>query len=369
MIVGIPKEVFLGERRVALVPNSVALLVKSGFDVIVQSKAGNESMISDDEYVDAGASISKDARFLYSSADTILKVQKPLDAEVELFQENTTLICFIQPVANSALLQQLSDHKVSVFSMDAIPRIAKAQSMDALSSMASISGYKAALMAAESMSKYLPMMITAAGTTPPAKGLVIGAGVAGLQSIATAKRLGAVMYAFDVRPDVEEQVKSLGANFISTSISAEDAESSGGYAKEIDDGEQHKDREILQNYIKDMDFVISTAAVPGKPAPLLITSDMVNGMRPGSVIIDLAAETGGNCELTRPGETHKHNGVMVSGPLNVPSSMPLHASQLYSRNVYNLLMHIMKEDDLKVDSEDEIILNSRIAYKGTVLSK
>ena len=369
MIIGIPKEVFLGERRVSLVPNSVGQLVKSGLDVIVQSKAGNESMISDDEYVNAGASISKDAKSLYSSADTILKVQKPLDVEVELFQEEATLICFIQPLADSTLLQQLAENKVSVFSMDTIPRIAKAQSMDALSSMASISGYKAALMAAESMSKYLPMMITAAGTTPPSKGLVIGAGVAGLQSIATAKRLGAVMYAFDVRPAVEEQVKSLGANFISTSISTEDAEGSGGYAKEINDEEQNKDREILQNHIKDKDFVISTAAVPGKRAPLLITSDMVNSMRPGSVIIDLAAETGGNCELTHPGETYNHNEVIVSGPLNVPSSMPLHASQLYSRNIYNLLMHIMKEDSLEVDSEDEIILTSRIAYKGTVLRK
>jgi len=378
MKVGVPKEIAPGERRVALVPETVSKLVASGLEVLVEAGAGEGAFFSDSEYAEAGARILPEAQAVYGAADIILKVQRPLRLgygpdqelgthEVEMMSRGTVLIAFLQPLTNPDLVALLAKQGITSLSMDAIPRIARAQSMDALSSMSTLAGYKAVLLAATSLGKLFPMMIMAAGTFAPAKGLVVGAGVAGLQAIATARRLGAVMWGFDVRPAAKEQVQSLGATFIESEVQSAEVEDRGGYAKELATAAQQRLREHLRRYVQDMDFVITTALVPGKHAPLLITKDMVRDMRPGSVIVDIAAESGGNCELTRPGEVVRENGVLIHGPLNLPSTLPVHASQMYSRNISTLLRHLLKGNQLNLDVSDEIVKGCLITHEGRIL--
>ena len=372
MKVGIPKEIATGERRVALVPDTVARLVASGSEVSVESGAGTEANFTDDMYKEAGATLSPDAASLLSGVEIVLKIQGPTinaalgQHEVDLMVDGAALISFLQPLTNLELVRKLRAKGITSFSMDTVPRIARAQSMDALSSMSSLAGYKAAIMAANSLAKYFPMMITAAGTYAPAKGFVLGAGVAGLQAIATARRLGAVLQAFDVRPVVKEQVESLGAVFVGLPED-EHAEDIGGYARELAEESQRKERELLHGYARDSDFIITTALIPGRPAPLLITEDMVKDMRPGSVIVDIAAETGGNCELTEPGAEVMKHGVIIHGPLNLPSSMPVHASQMYSRNISNLFLHLVHDEELLLDFDDAITEGCCITHQGNVV--
>jgi NAD(P) transhydrogenase subunit alpha len=372
MRIGIPKEIAKGERRVALVPDTVTKLVASGMEVLVEAGAGEEANFTDEMYREAGATLSPDAASLLSGAEVVLKVQGPAmneslgKHEVEMMAEGVTLIAFLQPLTNLDLVRMLKVKGITSFSMDTVPRIARAQSMDALSSMSSLAGYKAAIMAASSLAKYFPMMITAAGTYAPSKGLVLGAGVAGLQAIATARRLGAVMQAFDVRPIVKEQVESLGATFVG--LPQEDAtEDAGGYAKELAEESQRRERELIHEHARGVDFIITTALIPGRPAPLLITEDMVKDMQRGSVIVDIAAETGGNCELTEPGAEVIKHGVLILGPQNLPSSMPLHASQMYSRNISNLFLHLVSHDQLDLDFDDAITRGCCITHQGNVV--
>jgi NAD(P) transhydrogenase subunit alpha len=375
MKVGVPKEAAAEERRVALVPESVAKLVQSGVEVFIQSGAGQGAYFSDQQYNKAGASILSDVNTLYQSCEVILKVQKPVVDnssnlnEVELLSSGSVLISFLQPLNSPELVKKLADKNVTSFSMEMIPRIARAQKMDALTSMSSVAGYKAALLAAEHLGKFFPMMMTAAGTIPPAKGLVLGAGVAGLQAIATARRLGAVMFGYDIRPAVKEQVQSLGATFIEAAPLSAEAEDKGGYAKELAKDAQERERQLLHRHVKDMDFVITTALIPGKRAPILVTSDMVRDMRPGSVIIDIAAEMGGNCELTKPGEAIEDYGVIIHGPLNLPSAMPIHASTMYSRNISSLLQHLVKDKKLNLDFNDEITKGCCITHQGGIVNQ
>ncbi len=372
MRIAVPKETMEGERRVALVPDAAAGLVKSGFEVVVQAGAGEAALFFDDQYRTAGASVETAPGDVYGGADIALKVQRPLQLdggghEADMLERDAVVIGLLQPLAEPELAERLASLNVTSFSLDAVPRIARAQSMDALSSMASIAGYKAALIAASLMGKYLPMMITAAGSIPPAKGLVLGAGVAGLQAIATARRMGAVMSAFDVRPAVEEQVKSLGATFIYADAVVAESEHETGYAKEFTEETQRRERELLHESTTGMDFVISSAAVPGKPAPVLISEEMVHDMKPGAVIVDIAAETGGNCALTKPGEQVTVGGVIIDGPLNLPSSMPTHASQLYSRNISNLLLHLVQDGELALDFDDVITKGCCVTHDGKVV--
>ena len=373
MKVGVPKEVRVNERRVALVPESVAKLTAAGMEVIVQEGAGESAHFSDAAYRNAGASIVPDGASVYSTADAVVKVQRPTHgdesdpAETSLLREGTLFISLLQPLYYPEMARDLGERGVISFSMDAVPRIARAQSMDALSSMSSIAGYKAAIMAAEALGIYLPMMVTAAGTTPPAKGLVLGAGVAGLQAIATARRLGAIVAAFDVRPVVKEQVESLGATFIEEAVHTEEIEDEGGYAKQLNEEAQNLEQDLIHKHARTSDFIISTAAIPGQPAPTLVTAAMVKDMRPGAVIVDLAAETGGNCELTRPGETVVENGVTIIGPLDVPSSAPVVSSQMYSRNMLTLLQHLVRDGELQLDWEDTITKDCCITYGGKVV--
>ena len=361
MIVGVPKETAEGERRVALTPNAVSRLVNGGVEVVVESGAGDESFFSDGEYQEAGATT---APFAFESADMVVAIRKP--DNVSSLSPGTVLAAMIQPLVDHDAVRSLADAGVTSFSLDTIPRIARAQSMDVLSSMASLAGYKAAIIAADALGKLFPMMMAASGTTPPAKGLVLGAGVAGLQAIATARRLGAVLSGYDVRPVVREQVESLGATFLEVEL-GEEAEDAGGYARELSEEARRKGEELVHYAVQDMDFVITTAAIPGRPAPKLIDADMVRDMRPGAVIVDLAAETGGNCELTRPGETVVENGVTIVGPLNLPSSMPTHASQMYARNMINFINHIVRDGEIVIDTEDEITKGCLITHGGEVV--
>ena len=361
MNVGVPRETAEGERRVALTPSSVSRLVNGGITVVVESGAGAESFFSDEEYRDAGAATVPSA---FESADLIVAVRKPDD--VTSLPRGTALAAMLQPLVDHGAVTSLAEAGVTSFSLDTIPRIARAQSMDVLSSMASLAGYKAAIIAADALGKLFPMMMAASGTTPPAKGLVLGAGVAGLQAIATARRLGAVLSGYDVRPVVREQVESLGATFLEIEID-EEAEDAGGYARELSDDARRKGQELVHSAVKEMDFVITTAAIPGRAAPRLIDARMVRDMRPGAVIVDLAAETGGNCELTRPGETVVENGVAIIGPLNLPSSMPTHASQMYARNMLNFINHIVKDGEIVIDPEDEITKGCLITRDGQIV--
>jgi NAD(P) transhydrogenase subunit alpha len=357
MRIGVVRETTPGERRVALVPETVGRLAKSGNEIVVERGAGEASSFPDRMYTDAGATIG-DAW----DAELVLKVAKPSDEEVARLREGAVLIAFLQPLTNHALVRELAKRRVTALSMDAIPRITRAQAMDALSSQATVAGYKAVLLAAVALPKFFPMLTTAAGTIAPAKAFIIGAGVAGLQAIATARRLGAVVEAFDTRPVVREQVQSLGAKFLEVDL-GETGEGAGGYAKELSEDAHRKEVELLAKAVKENDIIITTAAIPGRPAPKLITADMVRSMKPGSVIVDLAAETGGNTELTQAGKVIDVDGVRIDGTTNIPSTMPYHASQMYSRNIQSLLgLMITKEGKLNLDMNDDVI-------KGTVITK
>lgn len=367
MKVGTPKETAPDERRVALVPDTATRLGAAALEVNVESGAGSAAYITDEAYQQAGARIVKSAATLLGEADAVLKVQAPSAAEVELLKKGAVLISFLQPATQGDTIRALAKRGVTAFSLELVPRISRAQSMDALSSQASAAGYKAVLMAAGRLGKFFPMMMTAAGTIPPARVLVMGAGVAGLQAIATARRLGAVVSAYDVRPAVKEEVQSLGATFIELALETQEGE--GGYAKEQSEEFLRKQRELIGEHVAKSDIVITTAAVPGRRAPLLVTAEMVKGMRPGSVIVDLAAETGGNVELTKAGTDVEVGGVTIIGTRNVPSTMPLHASQLYARNVANLLLHLVKDGAIVLDFEDEITKGCCVTHDGEIVNE
>jgi len=347
MRVGVPRETAAGERRVALVPEAAGRL--SGFEIAVERGAGEEAGFPDDAYATAGAEIVTDA---WQGVDAVVKVAKPSAEEAGRLSSGQLLVAFLSPLTDREGVERLAAAGVHGFAMESIPRITRAQPMDALSSQATVSGYKAVLLAAEQLPRFFPMLTTAAGTIAPARALVLGAGVAGLQAIATARRLGAVVSGFDVRPAVREQVQSLGAAFLDLGVVGEETE--GGYARELTPEEQAKQQAALEERIPDFDVVVTTAAIPGRPAPKLIPGAAVARMRPGSVIVDLAAETGGNCELTRPGEVFETSGVTIVGTLNLPSTMPTHASQLYARNVSALLEHLAPGGELALDWSDEI---------------
>src|SRR3954465_8646860 len=355
MRIGVPKETAPGERRVALVPEVVGKLVPAGFEVVVQRGAGEAASFPDAAYEEAGARLADD----WADADAVVKVQKPSDEEAGRLREGQGLIGFLQPLTDREGVEQLAQRVVVAFAMESIPRITRAQPMDALSSQATVSGYKAVLLAAERLPKFFPMLMTAAGTVAPAKVLVLGAGVAGLQAVATARRLGAVVTGFDVRPVVREQIESLGANWLDLGVVGE--ETSGGYAAELSADQQRQQQEGLEARLPEFDVVITTALIPGRPAPRLIPASAVAAMRPGSVIVDLAAETGGNCELTEPGEEVVREGVTIVGALNLATSMPFHASQLYARNVSALLDHLVADGELRLDWDDEITSGTCVA--------
>lgn len=367
MIVAVPKETTAGETRVALTPDLVADVQKMGLEVWIESGAGTKSYASDDQYEKAGAKIVKSAAELYTSAGMILKVQKPSPDEMAQFKPGTILVSFLWAQSDAELVESLKKAKLTALGMEAIPRITRAQNMDALSSMSSLAGYKSVLLGAAHLGKYLPMMMTAAGTIKPSRVLILGAGVAGLQAIATAKRLGAMVEAFDVRPAVKEQVESLGARFVDVPLES-DTETKGGYAKELSKEAQDRQRKVIHDHVKMADVVISTALIPGKKAPTLITKEMVDNMTPGSVIVDLAAEQGGNCEYTKAGETTTVNGVHVLGPLNLPATMPVHASQMYARNIVALLKNMVKEGEVIFDLNDEVTLYTTITKDGEVIT-
>ena len=370
MRVGIPKEIVPDEKRIALVPEAAGTLVKAGTEVLVEAGAGEGAFFPDRAYEEVGAALVPDARTLLAHADVILKVQKPVQNaalgqhEVDLMKEGAVLISFLHPQSDPDLVHRLVERRITSFSMDCIPRIARAQKMDALSSQSTIAGYKAALIAASSLGKLFPMLITAAGTVPPAKVLVLGAGVAGLQAIATTRRLGAVVQAYDVRPAVKEQVESIGATFLSVELAGESTEDAGGYAQELSEESQHREKALLHRHVPEVDIVITTALIQGKRAPILITGEMVQQMKMGSVIVDLAAEMGGNCELTEPGSTVTKHGVSIHGPLNLPSSIPVHASQMYSRNISSFLLHLMRNGKLELDFNDPITNDTCITHEG-----
>ncbi len=351
MRVAVPKETAPGEHRVALVPETVSKLREAGFEVRVERGAGLDAGFSDGDYESAGAEVA-DAGSLLLSVDALACVARPSDAVVGSLESGAAVIGFLEPLTDREGIARLREHGVVAFAMESIPRITRAQSMDALSSQATVAGYKAVVLAADRVPRLFPMLMTAAGTIAPVRALIIGAGVAGLHAIATARRLGAVVSAFDVRPAVAEQVQSLGATFLDLGVRAE--ETAGGYASELTAEQQAQQQAALEERIPDFDVVITTAAVPGRPAPKLIPASAVARMRPGSVIVDLAAETGGNCEATIPGEVVEHAGVQIVGTTNLPSTMAYHASQLYSRNVGALLLHLAPEGQLVLDWDDEI---------------
>ena len=365
MKVGIVKETVPGERRVALVPDTVGKLGGAKIDVSVQAGAGAEAFYQDDAYQKAGATIVADSRRLLGDADAVLKVQPPSTAEVAALKAGAILISFLQPSANAETVKALAKQKVTAFSLELVPRISRAQSMDALSSQAGVSGYKAVLIAANRLGKFFPLLITAAGTVTPARVLVLGAGVAGLQAIATARRLGAVVEAYDVRPAVKDEVKSLGASFVELPLQAQQGQ--GGYAAQQSEEFLRRQRELIGDHVASSDVVITTAAVPGRRAPILVTKDMVERMRPGSVIVDLAAETGGNVEATKPGEVITLNGVILDGTKNLPSTMPVHASQLFSRNVSTLLLSLVKDGQPNIDFTDEIVKGCCLTNNGELV--
>ena len=417
MKIGVPREVAEGERRVGLVPETVGRLVKDGFEVLVESGAGRDYNL-DEDYEEAGAEISESSEEVYGEADVVVKVAPPTEDEIGHMHEGLVIVCFLNGPQNPELVKQLADAGVTVFSNEMVPRTSAAQAMDALSSMGSIAGYKCALIAADSLGKYVPMLSTAAGTTKAANALVFGIAVAGLQAIAIMHRLGAEVYAYDIRPETKEQAESLGATFIDSEDEREDEEEEDEYEEYepqgfsklmaslgfysfaeprrdeyIVEGEEEEeeeeeenegwsdekleeDQKLVRERIKEMDIVITTALVPGQEAPKLVDKDMVESMKPGSIIVDLAAESGGNCELTEAGETVEHENVEIIGPLNLPSRLPIHASQLYSRNMYNLIGHVTedkadedsdeKDPQLELDFEDEIIAAMCIAHDGEI---
>lgn len=368
MKIGIIKEVLPEETRVAAVPETVAKMIKNGMEVLVESGAGNRSAISDSDFTKAGAKIEANSSTLLNEADVLLKVQRPLNDEALRLKDHSTLIAPLYPLQNPDLIKVLESKKITAFSLDLLPRIARAQSMDILSSMSSIAGYKSVIMAADHLAKLFPMMTTAAGTIPPAKVMVIGAGVAGLQAIATARRLGGVVIAFDTRPIVGEQVKSLGADFVSLETSHDQAQDKQGYAKEQSVEFYQHEQNIIQQYIATADVVITTALIPGKRAPVLITESMVKMMQPGAVIVDLAVEQQGNCELSEPGKIVSKHGVTIIGILNMPGTVAMHASQLYAKNVFSFLNYIAPQlKNGEFDMSDDIIKGALITRNGEIM--
>jgi H+-translocating NAD(P) transhydrogenase subunit alpha len=364
MRVGVPKETAAGEHRVALVPEVVGKLKAKGLDVLVQSGAGADALLPDAAFADAGAQLSDDPAEVWRS-DVVVTISPPNAEEIALLGTGSILIGFLAPLTSPQTTRALAQAGATAFAMEAIPRISRAQSMDALSSQSNVAGYKAALLGAEHMGRFYPMLMTAAGTIPPAKVLVLGAGVAGLQALATAKRLGARTTGYDVRPEVAEQVQSLGAQWLDLGL---EASGEGGYARELTDEERARQQQALTDAIKGFDVVITTALVPGRPAPKLVTEEAVRGMKPGSVVVDLAGESGGNCELTEPGETVVRHDVKIVSPSNLPATMPEHSSQLFARNVLALLELFVGEDgNLNLDFEDEIVKGACVVRDGEIV--
>jgi NAD(P) transhydrogenase subunit alpha len=359
--VAVPKEQTPEERRVALVPEIAGKFAKLGASLIIEKNLGERAYFPDEHY--QNVKIVDSAQALYQQAEVVLKVQPPSEAEIEQMKEGTLVIGFMTPHRYPERVAKLRDCKITSLAMELVPRISRAQSMDALSSQAAIAGYKAVLMGADLASVFFPMLTTAAGTIRPAKVLVIGAGVAGLQAIATARRLGAMVEGYDVRSATKEQVQSLGAKFIEMEIKAE---GTGGYARELTEEEKQQQQAMLAKHIAAANVVITTAAIPGRPSPKIITQAMVEGMAKGAVVVDIAAEGGGNCELTQPGKTIEHNGVIIHAPLNIPSQMPIHASEMYAKNLFNLISPMIKEGELQLDWEDEVIAGSALTHAGEI---
>jgi NAD(P) transhydrogenase subunit alpha len=365
MRIGVPKETAGGEHRVALVPEVVSKLKAKGLDIVVQNGAGTDALVPDSAFAAAGAELSADAAAIWGS-DVVVTIAPPDPEQIRSLGQGSILIGFLAPLSSPQTTKALADAGATAFAMEAIPRISRAQSMDALSSQANVGGYKAALLGAEEMGRFYPMLMTAAGTIPPAKVLVLGVGVAGLQALATAKRLGARTTGYDVRPEVAEQVQSLGAAWLDLGL---EASGEGGYARELTDEERAQQQQALTDAIKGFDVVITTALVPGRPAPKLVTAEAVEGMKPGSVIVDMAGETGGNCELTEPGQTVVKHDVKIVSPLNLPASMPEHSSQLFARNVLALLELLVGEDGaLNLDFDDEIVAGACVVRDGEIVN-
>jgi len=365
MKIGVPRETAASERRVALTPDIAGRLVKAGLAVLVERGAGEAASFGNEAYQAAGATVVATAPEVFGQSDAVLKVQPPSIAEIQLCREGTALVAVFQPSAEQEAVSELAARKVTSFSLALLPRITRAQPMDVLSSQATVAGYKAVLLAAAATGRFFPMLVTAAGTLSPARVLILGAGVAGLQAIATARRLGAVVSAFDVRPAVKEQVESLGARFLELEV-GEQAEAAGGYAKQLSEETHQRELAFLAQQVQDADVVITTAAIPGRRAPLLVSADAVRGMKPGSVIVDLAVETGGNCELTEAGTDVVRHGVTILGPLNLPSTLPYHASQMYARNISSFLLHVVKDGVLRLDFEDAITRDTCVTHAGEV---
>ncbi len=366
MLIGVPKEIYPGENRVALIPSGVEALIAAGFEVVVQENAGDKAHFSDDEYRNCGASIAPSAQSLYDQVDIVLKVRQPLDEEVPLLKEGSTLICMLDAWFNLPLVQQLAERKVRSFALEFIPRTTRAQSMDVLSSMGAISGYRSVLAGAMELPQYFPMLMTAAGTIHPARVFIIGAGVAGLMAISTARRLGAVVEAYDTRVEVREQVESLGAKFVEFDLPQEEGGATGGYATEKSEEFYRKQREQMQAKVSQADLVITTAAIPGKMSPRLITKDMLHYMKKGSVIVDLAAERGGNVEGTVAGHKEYIDGVTIIGYTDHPGRVPVHASQLLTKNITTFLLNMAGEGQLNINMEDDIVAATLVTEDGFV---
>ncbi len=373
MITGVVKETFPDERRVAVIPTAVPGLSKEGIELVIESGAGQAAGFPDAEYQDKGARVVDDRAEVFAQADGLLQVRtvganpEQGQPDLALHRAGQVVIGCSEPLTAGDAIAALAERGVALFAMELMPRITRAQSMDTLSSMASIAGYQAVLMAAEALPKMFPMMMTAAGTIKPARVFVMGAGVAGLQAIATARRLGAVVLAYDVRPAVKEQVESLGAKFVELELEAGTSEDKGGYAKEMGEEFYRKQRELMTRVVAESDVVITTAAVPGKKAPILVTESMVQAMPPGSIVVDLAAERGGNCELTRPGESIDVHGVRIMGPTNLPSTTAYHASQMYSKNVTTFVAHLVEDGEIRIDPDDEITAETLVCHDGQVV--
>ncbi|MBZ0263095.1 Re/Si-specific NAD(P)(+) transhydrogenase subunit alpha [bacterium] len=374
MKIGVPRETYPGERRVALIPDSIPRLMKKGFEFLIESNAGKEAGFPDSQYEEKGATVVKERKDVFAKADVIFQVRtlgankENGKADLAFMREGQLIIGTSEPLSEFEAAEAIAKTGAISFSLELIPRITRAQSMDVLSSMATAAGYKAVLWSAETLPKFFPMFMTAAGTIAPSKVFVIGAGVAGLQAIASAKRLGAVVSGYDVRPAVKEQVESLGAKFVEMELDTEEAQDSGGYAKALGEDFYRKQRELMTRVVAENDVVITTAAIPGKKAPILITEEMVKGMQPGSVIVDLAAERGGNCELTESGKTVEKYGVTIIGPENIPSTIPFHASQMFAKNIVTFFMNMIdKEGNLNLNMEDEIIRDTMVTRDKKII--
>ena len=366
MIIAVPKEIENNETRVSITPQSAAELIKAGYKVKIESKAGEKSFFFDKDYQDVNAEIISSKDKLFDGADIILKVTPPSIEEIKLMSKGTLCVSFFQPTIDLEKVKTMTDMGITGMSMHLVPRTTLAQKMDALSSQANIAGYKAVLMGSVHMGVYMPLLMTAAGTIRPAKVLILGAGVAGLQAIATAKRLGSQVEAFDVRPEVKEQVESLGAKFVEVESDSDDGVGEGGYAKETSDDYKQKQQELIREHISKADMVVTTALIPGRKAPILIGKDVVDIMKPGSVIMDLAAENGGNCELTKKDEVVNHNKVIIDGTSNIPATMPVHASELYAKNIAALITYMTDESKINLNMEDEIISGSTFTHDGKI---